>query len=77
MMFNIDDAKQRITWMKWLKKFSLHAYYHSQSNIPEPIPSQKHISQELLDVQMKAPNPSQTAEKRQSLLESNHRTCLP
>lgn len=62
-IFNIDEAKWWIMWKKWLKKFSLHAHYHI---IPEPIPSQKHILQELLDEQVKALNPSQTAEKKQT-----------
>lgn len=62
--------------MKWPKKFSLHNHYHTQSVIPESIPSQKHILQELSDEQVKALNPSQTAEKRQTLLQSNYTTCL-
>lgn len=62
--------------MKWLKQFPLHAHYHSQSNIPEPIPFQRHILQELSDVLVKVLNPSQTAEKKQALLQSNYTPCL-
>jgi len=59
--------------MKWAKKFSLYAHYHSQ--IPEQIPFQKHILRELLAVQVKALNPSQTAEKKQTFLQTKY-TCL-
>lgn len=70
IIFSIDEANQWIKWMKWPKKFSLHNHYHTQSVIPESIPSQKHILQELSDEQVKALNPSQTAEKKQTWLQT-------